>query len=64
MKVAGSSPGDALGASGQLNKVETAERRQVTAAAAPVACVACKRLPVLAIGGTAVRARWRRRFYR
>jgi hypothetical protein len=46
MKVAGSSPGDALDASGQLNKVEPPSDGQVTAAAAPVACVARKRLPV------------------
>jgi len=42
----GIEPGDALGASGQLNKVEPPSDGQVTDAAAPLACVARKRLPV------------------
>ena len=46
MKLAGSSPGDALGASGQLNKVETAERRPGHGCGGPGPCVARKRLPV------------------
>jgi hypothetical protein len=44
MKVAGLSPGDALGASGQLNKVEPPSDGQVTATPAPLACVSCKSL--------------------